>query len=94
MCNLHSEIALATRRLGPDILDYLDELKAEGVTRILQVPIGFTAEHLEVWWDIDYEAKEKARELGMVLERTELPNARPDFVRTVAAVLRDHAADR
>ena len=75
--------------LGPDILDYLDDLQGEGVTHILQVPIGFTAEHLEVWWDIDFEAKDKAKELGMVLERTELPNARPDFVRTVRQVVRD-----
>jgi ferrochelatase len=77
--------------LGPDILDYLEELAAEGVSHILQVPIGFTAEHLEVWWDIDYEAREKAGELGMALERTERPNARPDFVAAVRAVIADHA---
>lgn len=74
--------------IGPDIVDYLDTLHAEGVRSVLQVPIGFVSEHLEIYWDIDIEAKEKAADLGMRLERTELPNARPDFVRVLAAVVR------
>ena len=76
--------------LGPDILDYLDELRADGVRDVLQVPIGFVSDHLEVLYDIDIEARERARALGMTLERTELPNARPELVRTLAAVV--HAA--
>jgi ferrochelatase len=75
--------------LGPDILDYLDELAAEGVKHVLQVPIGFVSEHLEVLFDIDLEAKHKAAQLGMHLERTELPNARPEFIAAIRAALRD-----
>lgn len=75
--------------LGPDILDYLEELAAQGVRHVLQVPIGFVSEHLEVLFDIDLEAKQKAEALGMRLERTELPNARPEFIRAVRAALRD-----
>ena len=70
--------------IGPDILDYLDTLKAEGVRNVLQVPIGFVSDHLEVLYDIDIEAKDKARELGMTLYRTELPNAKPEFIRVLA----------
>lgn len=73
--------------LGPDILDFLDTLKAEGVKRVLQVPIGFVSDHLEIMWDIDVEAKTKAEELGMVLHRTQLPNVNPLFVDTLAAVV-------
>lgn len=73
--------------LGPDILDYLETLHAEGVHNVLQVPIGFVSEHLEILWDIDHEAKEKARELGMTLHRTELPNDSPAMVRALAAVI-------
>lgn len=75
--------------LGPDILDYLETLAREGVKRVLQVPIGFVSEHLEVLFDIDCEAKEKAATLGMHLERSELPNARPAFIAAVRAALRD-----
>lgn len=73
--------------LGPDILDYLETLHAEGVRNVLQVPIGFVSEHLEILWDIDHEAKEKARELGMTLHRTQLPNDSPAMVRALAAVI-------
>lgn len=70
--------------IGPDILDYLDTLNTEGVRNVLQVPIGFVSDHLEVLYDIDIEAKDKARELGMTLHRTELPNAKPEFIRVLA----------
>ena len=73
--------------LGPDILDYLETLHAEGVRNVLQVPIGFVSEHLEILWDIDYEAKTKARELGMTLHRTQLPNSSAPLVRAVAAAI-------
>ncbi|MDQ6885925.1 MAG: ferrochelatase [Gemmatimonadota bacterium] len=78
--------------IGPDIVEYLETLHAEGVRSVLQVPIGFVSDHLEIYWDIDVEAKEKAAELGMKLERTELPNARPDFVRVLADVVRAAAS--
>lgn len=73
--------------IGPDILDYLDTLKAEGVKNVLQVPIGFVSDHLEVLFDIDIEAKDKAKELGMTLYRTQLPNAQPAFVEVLAGVV-------
>lgn len=73
--------------LGPDILDFLETLHAEGVRNVLQVPIGFVSEHLEILWDIDHEAKEKARELGMTLHRTQLPNDSPAMVHALAAVI-------
>ena len=75
--------------LGPDILHYLEELATEGVKSVLQIPIGFVSEHLEVLFDIDLEAKQKAAELGIHLGRTELPNDRPEFIRAVRAALRD-----
>lgn len=73
--------------LGPDILDYLGELHAEGLRRVLLVPIGFVCEHLEILYDIDIEAREKAASLGMTLRRTQLPNADPAFIRALAAVV-------
>jgi protoporphyrin/coproporphyrin ferrochelatase len=55
--------------LGPDIVDYVQQLHEEGVRAILSVPFGFVSEHLEVLWDIDTEARAKAAELGIVLRR-------------------------
>lgn len=74
--------------IGPDILQYLETLRDEGVRSVLQVPIGFVCDHLEILYDIDIEAKQRAAELGMTLERTELPNASADFVSMLTSVVR------
>ena len=50
--------------LGPDILDHLDELAAGGVQDVVVCPVGFVADHLEIRWDLDVEAAEKAQRAG------------------------------
>ena len=74
--------------LGPDLLDHLETLETSGVDAVLVCPIGFVSDHLEIRWDIDVEAREKAAVLGMRLERIEMPNADPAFVRTLAGIVR------
>ena len=74
--------------LGPDILDHLEDLHGRGVRDVLVCPIGFVSDHLEIRWDIDTEARQKARELGLHLERIEMPNADPPFVRVLAGLVR------
>ena len=74
--------------LGPDILDHLAALHAEGKDDVLICPVGFVADHLEIRWDLDTEAQEKALELGMRLTRIEMPNADPAFVATLATIVR------
>jgi ferrochelatase len=73
--------------LGPDILDELDRLHGEGVQKVLVAPIGFVADHLEIYWDLDVEAREKATELGLELERTESLNDDPAFIRVLASLV-------
>jgi protoporphyrin/coproporphyrin ferrochelatase len=75
--------------LGPDILDHLDELHARGIDKVLVCPVGFVSDHLEIRWDIDTEAQEKAAELGLQLERIEMPNAEPRFVDVLASIVRN-----
>jgi protoporphyrin/coproporphyrin ferrochelatase len=74
--------------LGPDILDHLDDLHGRGVQRVLVCPIGFVSDHLEIRWDLDTEARDKAAELGLELERIPMPNADPDFVSVLASLVR------
>jgi ferrochelatase len=74
--------------LGPDILDHLEDLQRRGVRSVLACPVGFVADHLEIRWDLDHEAAEKARELGMEFRRIEMPNAEPRFVAMLAALVR------
>jgi ferrochelatase len=74
--------------LGPDILDHLEELHTQGVRKVLVCPVGFVADHLEIRWDLDHEAAEKAQQLGLELERIEMPNADPRFVEALARLVR------
>ena len=73
--------------LQPDILAHLEELRARGVRDVLVCPVGFVSDHLEIRWDIDVEARERARELGMALRRIEMPNAEPAFVAVLAQLV-------
>ena len=78
--------------LGPDILEVLDELAADGYRQILVVPIGFVCDHLEVLYDIDVECWELARQRGLDLRRTEMPNDRPSFIDALATIVRERLA--
>jgi protoporphyrin/coproporphyrin ferrochelatase len=80
--------------LGPDLLDRLAALNAQGVRDVLVCPVGFVSDHLEIRWDIDVEAQERAGELGMTLRRIEMPNADHEFVRALAALVQGALAAR
>jgi len=74
--------------LGPDILDHLEDLHGQGVRGVLVCPVGFVADHLEIRWDLDHEAAEKAGELGLGFRRIEMANAEPRFVAVLAGLVR------
>ena len=78
--------------LGPDILDHLSDLSARGVESVLVCPVGFVSDHLEIRWDIDTEAQDRARELGLRLDRIEMPNDEPRFVDVLAGIVRNAIA--
>jgi ferrochelatase len=86
--SFQSESPTGEAWLGPDIIDHLDALHAGGVDHVLVCPVGFVSDHLEIRWDLDVEAQEKAAALGMRLERIEMPNADPAFIRTLAAIVK------
>lgn len=76
--------------LGPDLVDTVEELAAHGHRAILVASVGFIADHLEIFYDIDIEAKEKADALGIELRRTPMLNADP----RLAHALHDLVAER
>ena len=83
-----SESATGEPWLGPDILDHLDALAARGETHVLVTPVGFVADHLEILWDLDVEARERAAALGIELDRTDSMNDDPAFIRALAELVR------
>jgi ferrochelatase len=70
------------------VLDELERLAAEGVGEVLVAPVGFVSDHLEILWDLDVEAREKAEELGLEWARTKSLNDESAFVHALAEVVR------
>jgi ferrochelatase len=73
--------------IGPDILEVIPGIAAAGASGIVVCPAGFVADHLEVLYDLDIEATEAARELGLPFARTVSPNADPKLAATLADVV-------
>jgi ferrochelatase len=68
----------AQQWLEPDICDHLDKVRdAPGV---VVVPIGFVSDHMEVKYDLDVVAAERAAELGLAYRRAATPGIHPRFV--------------
>lgn len=76
--------------LEPDILDVLDDLARDGVLDVVLVPIGFISDHMEVLFDLDHEAKERAAALGINLVRAGTAGVHPAFV----GMIRDLMVER
>jgi ferrochelatase len=73
--------------IGPDVLDAMAEVAAAGAPAVVVSPVGFVADHLEVLYDLDIEAADRARELGIDFARTAAPNADPHLARAVATAV-------
>ena len=73
--------------LGPDLVDTVEELAAQGHRAILVASVGFIADHLEIFYDIDIEAKERADALGIELRRTPMLNADPRLAQALYALV-------
>ena len=77
--------------LEPDILDHLGALHAQGATGVVLAPIGFVSDHLEVVWDLDHEARQRAADLGMIFVRAATPGTDPRFAEMVVELVAEQA---
>ena len=76
--------------LEPDICDHLEELHGAGAPAAVMIPVGFVSDHMEVKYDLDTEAQQKAEELGLPVVRSATVGADPRF----AAALRELVLER
>lgn len=80
--------------LGPDVQDLTRDLHQEkGYTSFIYCPLGFVAEHLEVLYDNDYECKVVCDEIGADYHRPPMPDAKPEFIESLAKVITDKWAE-
>jgi ferrochelatase len=73
--------------LGPDVLERIRELAKAGERAVLVCPVGFVADHLEVLYDLDIEARDVAAEAGIKWGRTRSLNDDVRFAGVIADVL-------
>lgn len=73
--------------LGPDVLDVIGSLAAAGETAVVVQPVGFVADHLEILYDLDVEARRAAEVRGLRFARTVMPNAHPAFITALADIV-------
>lgn len=75
--------------LEPDILDALETVPGAGCTDVVIVPIGFVSDHMEVLFDLDYEAAERAGDLGLGFHRVPTAGVNPRFVAMIRELIEE-----
>ena len=78
--------------LEPDVCDYLRRARAAGLEAAILCPIGFVCDHIEVLYDLDREAADVCREIGITMVRAAAVNDDPLFLDMMADVVLDAVA--
>lgn len=73
--------------LEPDILDHLEILAGRGVRDVVNLPIGFTCDHMEVVFDLDTQARQRAAELGIGFVRVPTVGVHPRYVAMIRELI-------
>ena len=76
--------------LEPDICDAIRDSHAHGCSHVVIAPIGFISDHMEVLYDLDTEAADLCRELGVEMVRAATVGTDPVFI----GMIRDLIAER
>lgn len=76
--------------LEPDIVDHIDDLRDKGIGSVIVCPIGFVSDHLEVIWDLDNEAAERAAEHGMGFARAATAGTDARFAELIVELVNEH----
>ena len=78
----------ASKWLQPSLHRTLRDLSTEKVREVCIVPVAFVSDHVETLGEIDHEAREEARELGITkFEMTEGLNDSPKFINALAQLV-------
>ena len=78
---------------GPPVEESILEAAAVGHSAVVVCSAGFVADHLEILYDLDIEARSIAEGAGIRFVRTRMPNADPVYLDVLAEVVREHLAE-
>lgn len=80
--------------LEPDVCDFLEDVKTEGFEQVIVSPVGFVSDHMEVMYDLDVEAKQKAKDLGLGFARAKSPGNDDLFVGMIVDLVLERLQDQ
>ncbi len=75
--------------LEPDVCDFLRGLRADGATDVVVSPVGFVSDHIEVLYDLDVEAAELCREIGLNMVRAGTAGVHPAYVSMIRELIQE-----
>jgi len=73
--------------IEPEVEPTLDRIAEDGYKAVLEVPIGFTCDHMETLYDIDIVHRAHAKKLGLKFERAVSLNTAPLFIKALADIV-------
>jgi len=73
--------------LEPDVCECIEGFAKDGEQRVIVVPIGFVCDHVEVLYDLDVEARQRAESFGMEFYRVPTLNDHPLFIKLLASLV-------
>jgi ferrochelatase len=78
--------------IGPSLDETLTQLASQGARSVIAAPIGFISDHVETLYDLDIQAAERARALGLGWQRASALNDSPALIEALAAVAQEGRA--
>lgn len=76
--------------LEPEVEPTIDRLKADGFETVIEVPVGFTCDHMETLYDIDIVHRAYAERIGFGFGRVESLNTSDAFIAALADIIKRH----
>ncbi|MDO8723079.1 MAG: ferrochelatase [Syntrophales bacterium] len=73
--------------ITPTVEEKIDEIASRGFRNLIQVPIGFTADHIETLYDIDITHRQYALEKGLSFRRISSLNADESFIKALKQIV-------
>ena len=79
--------------LGPDILEYLREVRArDSASAVVVAPINFISDHMEVIYDLDVEAQRLCESLSLPMVRAKTVGLHPKFIAMIRELIQERIA--
>jgi protoporphyrin/coproporphyrin ferrochelatase len=75
--------------LEPDLVEFIDRRTYETLAACVVAPIGFLVNHVEVLYDIDILAQDKAKWKGLHMVRAKTVGTHPSFIAMLASLVEE-----